>query len=126
MKKTVKVKLSEQQPEDIKPQAEMKRSAEMSEVPKLEAEMSSEPENNNVKPDEKTPAAEEKGVEQEETQVDETLVSSRLAEVQDRAVENEITERVRGTMPMMPSRMSRAAGNHTERRVKTRKYPMVK
>ena len=39
----------------------------------------------------------------------ETLVSSRLAEVQDRAVENKITERVRGTMPMMLSRLSGAA-----------------
>ena len=37
---------------------------------------------------------EEKEVEQEETKVCETLVSSRLAEVQDRAVENEITESV--------------------------------
>ena len=46
----------------------------MSEVTKLEAEISSELEKNNAKPDEKTPAAEEKGVEQEETQVDETLV----------------------------------------------------
>ena len=78
----------------------------MSEVPKLEAEVSIEIENNNAKPDEKTPAAEKKEDEQEETQVYETLVSSRLAEVQDRAVENEITERVRVTMPMMPSMMS--------------------
>ena len=58
---------------------------------KLKAERSSQLEKNNAKPDEKT-SAEEKGVEQEETQVDETLVSSRFAEVQDRAVENEITE----------------------------------
>ena len=32
-----------------------------------------------------------------------------MAEVQDRAVENEITERVLGTMPMMLRRMSGAA-----------------
>ena len=42
VKETVKVKLPEQQPEEIKPQEERKRSAEMSEVPKLEAEMSCE------------------------------------------------------------------------------------
>ena len=36
-------------------------------------------------------------------------MSSRLAEVQDMAVENEITERVRGTMPMMLSRLSGVA-----------------
>ena len=41
--------------------------------------------------------------------MDETPVSSRLAEVQDMAVENEITERVRATMPMMLSRLSGAA-----------------
>ena len=35
VKETVKVKLTEQHPEEIKPQEEMKRSAEMSEVPKL-------------------------------------------------------------------------------------------
>ena len=35
---------------------------------------------------------EEKEVEQEETQVDETPVSSRLTDVQGRAEENEITE----------------------------------
>ena len=53
----------------------------------------------------------EKEVEQEETQVDETQVSSRLAEAQDRAVENEITENGRGTMPMMLSkRRQRSAG----------------
>ena len=40
--------------------------------------------------------------------MDETLVSSRLAEVQDRAEENEITERVRVTMPMMLSMLSGA------------------
>ena len=45
VKETVKVKLTEQQPEEIKPQEEMKRSAEMSEVPKLEAEMASEQSN---------------------------------------------------------------------------------
>ena len=45
VKETVKVKLPEQQPEEIKPQEEMKRSAEMSEVPKLEAEMASEQSN---------------------------------------------------------------------------------
>ena len=39
---TAEVKLPEQQPEEIKPQEESKRSAEMSEVPKLEAEMASE------------------------------------------------------------------------------------
>ena len=38
--------------------------------------------------------------------MDKTLVSSRLAEVQDRAEENEITERVWGTIPMMLSRLS--------------------
>ena len=75
----------------------------------LETEMSSELEKNNAKPDENTPTSEEKEVEQDETQVDETPLSSRLAEVQDRAVENEITERVRGTMPMMLSRLSGAA-----------------
>ena len=42
VKETVKVKLPEQQPEEIKPQEESKRLAEMSEVPKLEAEMASE------------------------------------------------------------------------------------
>ena len=52
---------------------------------------------------------EAKGVEQEETQVEETLVSSRLAEVQDRAEENEITESVRATRSMMLRRMSGAA-----------------
>ena len=41
--------------------------------------------------------------------MDETPVPSRLAEVQDRAVENEITERVRVTIPMMLSRLSGAA-----------------
>ena len=51
---------------------------------------------------------EEKEVEQEETKVCETLVLSRLAEVQDRAEENEITERVRVTAPMMLSRTSGA------------------
>ena len=55
---TVKVKLPEQQPEDTKPQKEMKRSAEISDVTKLRAEMSSELEKNTAKPDEKTPAAE--------------------------------------------------------------------
>ena len=39
VKETAKVKLTEQQPEEITPQEEMKRSAEMPEVPKLEAEM---------------------------------------------------------------------------------------
>ena len=106
VKETVKVKLPEQQPEEIKPQEEMKRSVELSDVTKLKAETSSELEKNNAEPDEKTPAAEEKEVEQEETQVYETLVSSTLPEVQDRAVENEITERVRGTMPMMLSMLS--------------------
>ena len=52
---------------------------------------------------------EEKEVEQEETLVDETPASSRLAEVQDRALKNEITERVRATIPMMLSRMSGVA-----------------
>ena len=52
---------------------------------------------------------EEKEVEQEETLVDETPASSRLAEVQARAEENEITERVRATRPMLLSRMSGAA-----------------
>ena len=37
------------------------------------------------------------------------MVLSRLAEVQDRAVENEITVRVRVTKPMMLSRLSGAA-----------------
>ena len=45
VKDTVKVKLTEQQPEEIKPQEEIKRSAEMAEVPKLEAEMASEQSN---------------------------------------------------------------------------------
>ena len=45
VKETVKVKLTEQQPEEIKPQEEIKRSAEMAEVPKLEAEMASEQSN---------------------------------------------------------------------------------
>ena len=45
VKETVKVKLPEQQPEEIKPQEESKRLAEMSEVPKLEAEMASEQSN---------------------------------------------------------------------------------
>ena len=45
VEETVKVKLPEQQPEEIKPQEEMKISAEMSEVPKLEAEMVSEQSN---------------------------------------------------------------------------------
>ena len=40
--------------------------------------------------------------------MDETPASSRLAEDQDRAVENEITERVRATRPMLLSRMSGA------------------
>ena len=40
--------------------------------------------------------------------MDETLVSSRLAEVQDRAEENEITERVRVTIPMKLSMLSGA------------------
>ena len=48
VKETAKVKLTEQQPEEIKPQEEMKRSAEMSEVPKLEAEMAGE--QSNMKP----------------------------------------------------------------------------
>ena len=42
VKETVKVKLPAQQPEEIEPQEEMKRSAEMSDVTKLKAEMSSE------------------------------------------------------------------------------------
>ena len=42
VKVTVKVKLPEQHPEEIKPQEEMKRSAEMSDVTKLKAETSSE------------------------------------------------------------------------------------
>ena len=42
---TAKVRLTEQQPEEIKPQEESKRLAEMSEVPKLEAEMASEQSN---------------------------------------------------------------------------------
>ena len=37
VKETVKVRLTEQQPEEIKPQEEIKRLAEMSELPKLEA-----------------------------------------------------------------------------------------
>ena len=41
--------------------------------------------------------------------MDETPALARLAEVQDRAEENEITERVRGTMPNMLSRLSGAA-----------------
>ena len=41
---TAEVKLPEQQPEEIKPQEERKRSAELSEVPKLEAETPSKPE----------------------------------------------------------------------------------
>ena len=41
--------------------------------------------------------------------MDETPASSILAEVQDRAVENEISEKVRGTMPQMLSRLSGAA-----------------
>ena len=45
VKETVKVKLPEQQPEEIKPQEESKRLAEMSEVPKLEAEMASDQSN---------------------------------------------------------------------------------
>ena len=51
---------------------------------------------------------EEKEVEQEETLVDETPASSRLSEVQDRAEENEMTEMVRVTTPMMLSRLSGA------------------
>ena len=51
---------------------------------------------------------EDKEVEQEETLVDETPASSRLAEVQDRAEENEITEKMRGTMTMMLSSLSGA------------------
>ena len=42
---TAEVKLPEQQPEEIRPQEEMKRSAEMPEVPKLEAEMASKQSN---------------------------------------------------------------------------------
>ena len=42
---TVKVKMTERQPEEIKPQEEIKRSAEMAEVPKLEAEMASQQSN---------------------------------------------------------------------------------
>ena len=45
VKETVKVKLPEQQPDEINPQEERKRSAEMSELPKLEAEMVSEQSN---------------------------------------------------------------------------------
>ena len=41
--------------------------------------------------------------------MDETPASSRLVEVQDRAEENEITESVRATRPMLLSRMSGAA-----------------
>ena len=41
--------------------------------------------------------------------MDETPASSKLAEVQDRAEENEITESVRATRPMMLSRLSGAA-----------------
>ena len=37
VKETAQIKLTEQQPEERKPQDERKRSAEMSEVPKLEA-----------------------------------------------------------------------------------------
>ena len=46
----------------------------MSDATNLEAEMSSELEHTNEKPDEKAPAAEEKEVEQEEAHVYETLV----------------------------------------------------
>ena len=45
MKETAKVKLTEQHPGETKPQEEIKRLAEMSEVPKLEAEMASEQSN---------------------------------------------------------------------------------
>ena len=45
MKETAKVKLTEQQPKETKPQEEIRRLAEMSEVPKLEAEMASEQSN---------------------------------------------------------------------------------
>ena len=48
---------------------------------------------------------EEKEVESDETQVYETPVSLRLAEVQDMAKQNEITERVRVTTPMMLSKL---------------------
>ena len=78
VKETVEVKLPEQQPEEIKPQDEEKKSArvlEMSDEPKLESEVLIELEKNNAKPDEKAPAAEAKEVEQEKTQVLETLVS---------------------------------------------------
>ena len=171
---TAKVKLTEQQPEEIKPQEETKRSAEMSEMPKIEAEMVSEESNRKTQDEERKdpeileggiraavkpelseqqpeelqpqeslkrltmeleitceselmtetsrdteknkPRAEEmislveaKVVEKDETQVYETPAASRLAEVQDRAVENEITERGRGTRSMMLSRLSGAA-----------------
>ena len=45
VKETARVKLPELQPEEMKPQGESKRLAEMSEVPKLEAEMASEQSN---------------------------------------------------------------------------------
>ena len=64
---------------------------------------------------------EEKEVEQEETQVDETPMLSRLAEDQDRAEENEIAESVRATRPMMLSRMS---GAEEEMSASLKRLPM--
>ena len=54
-------------------------------------ELSRDTEKNKPRTEEMISLFEAKGVEQEETQVYKTLVSSRLAEVHDRAVENEIT-----------------------------------
>ena len=71
--------------------------------------MSGDTEKNKPRTEEMISLFEAKEVEQEETKVYETSVSSRLAEVQNRAIENEITETVRAIMPMMLSRMSGVA-----------------
>ena len=82
VKETVKVKLPEQQPEEIEQQEEMKRSArvlEMSDEPKLKAEVSSELEKNNADQTRRHQQLKRKKLSKMNHRF------TRLAEVQDRA-----------------------------------------